>query len=187
MTEKIGGPSVFPPQPASVTTEGTYGGLSWNDSTGLDRYRRGLYTFTKRTAPFAMLSTFDAPSGEACVARREVTQHAAAGASRCSTTRCLSKSRRAGARRRVAVRTGTPEEIARTLFRRCLTRPPDRDELAALVAFQRKELERFERDPKAAQALVKAGRPAAARAGRLAAWTAVARGLLNLDETITKE
>src|SRR5206468_12507716 len=42
LAAKLGGPSVFPPQPANVTTEGTYGGLAWKPSEGLDRYRRGL-------------------------------------------------------------------------------------------------------------------------------------------------
>ena len=46
-----------------MTTEGTYGPMTWTASTGEDRYRRSLYTFTKRTAPFAMYNTFDAPSG----------------------------------------------------------------------------------------------------------------------------
>ena len=73
LSEKIGGPSVFPPQPASVTTEGTYGSLAWNVSPGEDRLRRSLYTFAKRTSPYAMFMTFDGPSGEACIARREVT------------------------------------------------------------------------------------------------------------------
>src|SRR5262249_15914160 len=73
LSEKVGGPSVFPPQPASATPEGTYGKLSWTPSQGEDRYRRGLYTFSKRTAPFAMFTTFDGPSGEACVARRDVS------------------------------------------------------------------------------------------------------------------
>jgi hypothetical protein len=73
LTRQIGGPSVYPPQSAAITTEGTYGGLNWPTSSGADRYRRGLYTFAKRTAPFAMLQTFDAPSGESCVARREST------------------------------------------------------------------------------------------------------------------
>jgi hypothetical protein len=90
------------------------------------------------------------------------------------------------ARSVMAGRQYTTEETARELFRRCLTRPPDRDELAALVEFQKQEHARFERDPKAADALV---RSSSGRHGRaeLAAWTAVARGLLNLDETITKE
>ena len=73
LCERIGGPSVFPPQPPGVSTEGTYGGLAWQPSPGGDRYRRGLYTYTKRTSPFAMATTFDAPSGEVCVARREVS------------------------------------------------------------------------------------------------------------------
>ncbi len=70
LSEKIGGPSVFPPQPPGIT-EGAYGPLKWTVSEGEDRYRRGLYTFNKRTAPYAMFSTFDAPSGELCVARRD--------------------------------------------------------------------------------------------------------------------
>ncbi|RYD17762.1 MAG: DUF1553 domain-containing protein, partial [Verrucomicrobiaceae bacterium] len=72
LSEKLYGPSVRPPQPASVT-EGAYGGMSWKVSEGEDRYRRGLYTFAKRSAPFASFMTFDAPTGEACVARREVS------------------------------------------------------------------------------------------------------------------
>src|SRR5205085_3718104 len=71
LSEKLGGPSVFPPQPAGVSTEGAYGALAWKVSEGADRYRRGLYTFAKRTAPYAMTATFDGPSGEACLARRD--------------------------------------------------------------------------------------------------------------------
>ncbi len=73
LADMLGGPSVFPPQPPGVTTEGTYGELDWSGSPGRDRFRRGLYTFSKRTAPFAMVGTFDGPSGEVCVARREVS------------------------------------------------------------------------------------------------------------------
>src|SRR5262249_11400 len=73
LSEKMGGPGVYPPQPASVTTEGTYGKVDWKASEGEDRYRRSLYIFMKRTAPFAMSTTFDAPSGEACLARRDVS------------------------------------------------------------------------------------------------------------------
>src|SRR4029453_1618593 len=54
LSHKVSGPSVFPPQPASITQEGAYGALKWEVSAGEDRYRRGLYTFSKRTAPYAM-------------------------------------------------------------------------------------------------------------------------------------
>ena len=73
LSPKIGGASVFPPQPPGITSEGTYGPLAWNVSVGEDKYRRGLYTFSKRTAPYAMFTTFDAPSGEATCPRREVS------------------------------------------------------------------------------------------------------------------
>src|SRR4029079_15091513 len=73
LSAKIGGPSVFPPQPPGVSSEGTFGALNWKVSEGEDRYRRGLYTFSKRTAPYAMFTTFDGPTGEVCVARREVS------------------------------------------------------------------------------------------------------------------
>ena len=56
-----------------ASREGAYGSPKWNVSAGEDRYRRGLYTFAKRTAPFAIYNTFDAPTGEACIARRDVS------------------------------------------------------------------------------------------------------------------
>mgnify|MGYP002701074627 CR=1 FL=1 len=61
---KLGGPSVFPPQTNSIG-EGIYGGGGWRTSTGPDRYRRSLYTHRKRSMPYAMHNTFDAPSHEA--------------------------------------------------------------------------------------------------------------------------
>ena len=50
LTRQVGGPSVFPPQPAGVW-KSTYSTLQWEDASGADRYRRGLYTFLKRTSP----------------------------------------------------------------------------------------------------------------------------------------
>jgi Protein of unknown function (DUF1553)/Protein of unknown function (DUF1549)/Planctomycete cytochrome C len=186
MTETIGGPSVFPPQPPSVTTEGTYGGLAWNNSTGLDRYRRGLYTFAKRTAPFAMLSTFDAPSGEACVARREVTNTPLQALTLLNDAMFVEIAR--GLANKVMSHPHqSATEAVTEMFRRCLTRPPDQDELNALINFQKHERERFEREPKAVDALLQKGAHSGVDRAELAAWMAVARGLLNLDETITKE
>ncbi len=69
LSPKIGGPSVYPPQPAGVT-EAAYVPMPWTTSQGEDRYRRGLYTFNKRTAPYAAFALYDAPSGEACIPRR---------------------------------------------------------------------------------------------------------------------
>ena len=69
LTKKIGGPSVMPPQPGGIW-KSTYSGLQWKNATGPDRYRRGLYTYLKRTSPYPAMQTFDAGSGEVCQVRR---------------------------------------------------------------------------------------------------------------------
>jgi mono/diheme cytochrome c family protein len=191
LTERIGGPSVFPPQPASVA-EGSYGGMTWNVSQGADRYRRGLYTFSKRTSPFAMLSTFDGPSGEECIARRDVTNTPLQALTLLNDAQFLEIARGMAADV-LAKSDGKAELTARALFRRCLVRPPDESELSSLVTFHARLRERFAADPEGAKEVASggdgsAGSPSTDRdRAALAAWTLVARSLLNLDETITKE
>jgi hypothetical protein len=182
LSHKIGGPSVFPPQPASVTAEGAYGALGWKPSEGLDRYRRGLYTFSKRTSPFAMFTTFDAPSGEACVARREPSNTPLQALTLLNDAAYIECAQALG--RSAAAREGSAEERAAWLFRRCLTRPPTDDERAALAKFYRAQKERFGR--KELDAAKVAG-PGSGDANERAAWTATARAVLNLDEFVTKD
>jgi len=85
--------------------------------------------------------------------------------------------------RLMAARSGSVEERVDALFRRCLTRPPDRDELSRLVRFFRSQKTRFER--KELDAATIAG-PGEGDAGERAAWTVLARAILNLDEAVTK-
>jgi hypothetical protein len=182
LSTKIGGPSVFPPQVPSVTTEGAYGPLQWNASTGEDRYRRGLYTFSKRTAPFALYITFDAPTGEACVTRREASNTPLQSLSMLNdlvmveTTQALGK--------HIAAVKGSDEDRAAALLRRVLTRPPDGDEIAMLVAFGQKQRERF-----AAKSLDsgKVAGSAEDNPTEIATWTAAARAVMNLDEAVVKQ
>lgn len=160
---KMGGPGVYPPQPASVTTEGTYGKVEWKTSEGEDRYRRSLYTFMKRTAPFAMATTFDAPTGEACLARRDVS-NSPLQALTLLNDQMFMEAAQAMAK---AVLAESPDDDSRltNAFRRCLTRPPAADELTMLKTFLAKQ-----------------------RASKLegeALWTAVCRAVINLDEAIT--
>ncbi|MFM7210099.1 MAG: DUF1553 domain-containing protein, partial [Verrucomicrobiota bacterium] len=162
LSAKMGGPGVYPPQPASVTTEGTYGKVEWKTSEGEDRYRRSLYTFIKRTAPFAMSTTFDAPTGESCVARRDVSNSPLQALTLLNDEMFMETARALGQK---AMETAADDDgrIAYVL-RRCVTRPPASDETAALKAFV-KNL----RDRKTAEKDV---------------WTALARAALNLDETV---
>ncbi len=69
LSPKMFGPPVYPPQPAGVWNT-VYNGASWNESQGEDRYRRGIYTYNKRTSGFPGFLTFDAPSRDLCSARR---------------------------------------------------------------------------------------------------------------------
>jgi hypothetical protein len=182
LSAKTGGPSVFPPQPASVTTEGVYGALAWKVSTGEDRYRRGLYTFLKRSIPYAMFATFDGVTGETCLARREISNTPLQALTMLNDLVVIESAQKLG--RTMADAPGTVEQRMTELFRRCLVRPPTTAEKKTLVDFFRAQEQR----------LMSGGLDATTIAGtkdgdavQRAAWTLVARALLNLDEMITKE
>lgn len=181
LSAKIGGPSVFPPQPPGVTSEGTYGPLAWNVSVGDDRYRRGLYTFSKRTAPYAMFTTFDAPSGEACVARREVSNTPLQALTLLNDQVFVEAAQALGSQ--MSAHSGTETERITLLFRYCLTRPPTTEETNLLLKFYNQQKERLAK--KELNAAMIAG-PGDGDANSRASWTLLARSLLNLDETITK-
>jgi hypothetical protein len=184
LSHKVGGPSVFPPQPPSVTAEGAYGALKWEPSPGEDRYRRGLYTFSKRTAPFAMFTTFDGPSGEACVARREVSDTPSQALAVLNDVMFVEAAQALG--RQLAAASGTTEIKARDLWRRCLVRPPTADELKLVVGFY--ETQRKRLAEKTGDLVELTGdREALREVIDRAAWTAAARAVLNLDEMVTRE
>lgn len=182
LSERIGGPSVFPPQPASVTTEGAYGALKWKASTGEDRYRRSLYTFSKRTAPFALYQTFDAPAGDVCVAQRDVSNSPLQALSLLNDTVFMEAAQAIGDQ--CSKSAESDEAKVTEIFRRFLVRPPDAQELPMLVDFVRHQRQRFEKDDTSA---AKVAGSASEDAAERACWTALARAVMNLDESVTKQ
>ncbi len=175
LTEKMGGPSVYPPQPASVV-QMAYGNPSWNTSKGAERYRRSLYTFAKRTAPFAAYLTFDGPTGESCLPRREVSN------TPLQALTLLNDNMFAEAAEALAGSTGVgkaPNPVKLDeMFRKVLSRPPTEDEKKDFLGFFEEQKSR-----------ISAGEIFQERGGMSpeeAAWKMVARVLLNLNETITK-
>ena len=161
-------------------------GSSGRSSAGEDRYRRGLYTFAKRTAPFAMFGTFDGPSGEACVARREVSNTPLQALTLLNDAVLLEAAQALGEACRRARRATTRRARRRICSAAASTRPPTADEVGAARdvlrgAARRASQRRARRAPH--------GRPAPGRATSTerAAWTALARAMLNLDEFVTKE
>jgi hypothetical protein len=128
-----------------------------------------------------MFATFDGPSGEACMARRELSNTPLQALTLLNDAVFTEAAQALG--REMAAKTGSVEERVEYLFRRCLARPPNREEVAMLVKFyegQRRRLENKELD-----AAVLAG-PGGGEAIERAAWTALTRAVLNLDEMLVK-
>ena len=187
LNRKIGGPSVFPSQPEGIWNN-PYSTDKWMASKGGDRYRRGLYTFWRRTAPYAAFVAFDAPSREVCWERRPRT-NTPLQALATLNDRVFVECSAALARRMLTEARGKDEDRAIYGFRLCAGRSPTGAELTYLVQLFRDNVAKYRKDPAAAQAMRSNGLPAPAGdvdGAELAAWTVVANVLLNLDETVTK-
>ncbi|MCR9294520.1 MAG: PSD1 and planctomycete cytochrome C domain-containing protein [bacterium] len=148
----MGGPPVRPPQPEGIT-EVTFGSPKWPVSEGGDRYRRSVYTMSKRTAPFAMYATFDAPSGEACIAAR-VKSNSPLQALTLLNDEMLLEYARAAGRRYQQRRPDTLEVSLRDLFRSVLTRPPTAVESELLQEFWQQQFVIYEEQPALARQLL---------------------------------
>jgi hypothetical protein len=185
--EKLGGPSVMPPQPAAIW-QVVYSGDRWTTATGSDRYRRALYTFWRRTSPYPSMTTFDAPSREFCVVRR-IRTNTPLQALVALNDPAFVEAAQALARKAVAEGGESAKDRVAFAFRRCLARSPSEKEIVRLVSLLDTELEHYRSDAVAARAMATdplGPLPANADAAELAAWTVVANVILNLDETITK-
>ena len=189
LSRKIGGPSVYPPQPDGLWRVAFNGGENnYPTSKGEDRYRRGIYTFWRRTMPNPTMATFDAPSRETCTIRR-VPTNTPLQAFVTLNDPVFVECAQALARR--IVREGGDETAHRLKFalELCLGRPPAEHELKALAQLLQDELAACARDTEAAKKLATSDtQPLGPNADpvEIAAWTVVANVLLNLDGVLTK-
>jgi hypothetical protein len=192
MVERVGGPSVKPPQPPglweAVAFTGSNTGIFKAD-TGVEKvHRRSLYTFWKRTAHPPQMGTLDAPSRESCVVRRERT-NTPLQALMMMNERLFVEAARALAERALHEAPPDTDTRLRHLFRLVTARPPDAVELAVLQDALREHLAKFRADPKAAQGLIRVGETApdpALNPEELAAWAMIGNLVLNLDEVINR-
>jgi mono/diheme cytochrome c family protein len=187
LSHKIGGPSVMPPQPEGIW-QVVYSGDKWATSKGEDKYRRGLYTFWRRTAPHPAMISFDAPSREFCVLRRNRSNTPLQALTTLNDPAAIEAAqtlaRHVNSRPDASLKTR-----ASFAFRSVLIRTPRKEELSRLVALYERELAHFQEDTAAARKMagVESDQsPVGGNAAELAAWTVVANVLLNLDEAITK-
>ena len=193
LNPKIGGRAVMPPAPEFLfKPPASYGDFPWKNEDGDERYRRAVYTFRRRSTPFPSLLVFDAPVGDFSCVRRQRSNTPLQALTTLNEPMFLEAAQALALR---TLRDGgvSDSEKLTFAFRRCTARVPTREEQAELLALLAKQEQRFTgkdadawklatADPKNPPAI-----PAAATPAKLAAWTAVSRVLLNLDETITKE
>jgi len=186
LSRKIGGPSVMPPQPEGVW-QVVYSGDRWQTSKGEDKYRRGLYTFWRRTAPHPAMTSFDAPSREFCVLRRNRSNTPLQALTTLNDPAGIEAAQALA--RRVASRKEDAKGKATFAFRTVLSRTPRSEELNRIVALYERELANFKSNASAAGKMA-AGETdkssAESNFAEQAAWTVIANVLLNLDEAITK-
>jgi hypothetical protein len=184
LARRIGGPSVRPPQPPGIS-ELTYAGSArWIESTGPDRYRRGLYTWFQRTSPYPMLLTFDAPDSNVCVVRRERSNTPLQALTLLNDAVFVECSR-ALARRVCAEGVDVTSRVRRA-FRLCVAREPTDTEMSRLLQLFEELRSACKAQPAEAAKLV--GKSEANKVDPAdAAWVAMARALLNLDEFVTRE
>jgi hypothetical protein len=188
---RIGGPSVMPPQPPGVW-ENSFGfydlpDFRWKPATGSDRYRRGLYTFLRRTAMYPTYLLFDGVSRDVCTVRRSRTNTPLQALAALNDPTFVEAA--GGLARRVLAEGGSSvEERARHAFRLCVSRVPEADEVTLVESLYRKALARYQKDAPGATQLVWHCRVQGGqeKMEELAAWIVVANVLLNLDETVNK-
>jgi hypothetical protein len=180
---EVGGKSVRPPQPAGVS-ELMYSRKPWDEEQGPERYRRGLYIFFQRTAPYPMLVNFDAPATLVTTVRRERSNTPLQALNLLNDPVFL-EAAQALAARTLQEANGFSERLER-IFRLCVSRPPKPAEKDRLTTFFERQREVLQNEPGAA-AKIAPFVPAGEDPVDVAAWTGVARGLMNLDEFITRE
>ncbi len=182
----VGGESVFPPQPGGVYAF-TQIDKNWRPDAGPDRYRRGMYTYFWRSAPHPGLMAFDAPDGNTTCTRRN-RSNTPLQALTLLNDEAFFEFARELAVRGLAECKGDNAERIHHLFRVCLARGPSPREQQRLEQFLARQLAALAKAPAAEVArLAPAKPPQGVTARQAAAWTMVARVLLNLDEFITRE
>jgi hypothetical protein len=192
LREAPGGAGVKPPQPEGLWEAVGYTGSNtyrFTRDVGPEKvFRRSLYIFWKRTSAPPMMTLFDAPSRESCVARRERTNTPLQALMLMNEPQCVEAARHLAAR---AIREGGADPAARAawMLRRCTQREPSEADVRDLAALAASQQEAYARDPEAAKLAVAGGDlpvEAGADPAELAAWTLAAGAVLNLDEVLNK-
>ena len=191
LKEKIGGPSAKPYQPSGLWKEMSYGnssGKGYQQDHGDNLYRRGIYTFWKRSILYPAFAIFDAPNREECTVRRPRTNTPLQAFVTLNSTAFV-EAARVFAERILREELG-PEDRIDLAMEIALARPPSAVEKETLQGLLADMKAHYQTEPDEACRIIAVGEwPVATDFSpvTLAAWTSVAQAILNLDETQTKE
>ncbi len=188
LVDKRGGFPAKPYQPAGYYKHLNFPTRKYKSDTDENQYRRGVYTHWQRTYLHPSLLAFDAPSREECVAQRPISNTPSAALVLLNDPSHVEAARAFAQRILTDGGTETPDRL-HWAFLRALSRPPADREIEVLNALLENQTKEFTQDQKAAAAALETGLskpPAELTPVELAAWTSVARAILNLNETITR-
>ena len=186
LSTKMGGPSVYPPLPPGIAELSYASQFKWTVSEGDDRYRRGLYTFFKRTAPHPNLMTFDCPDANTTNVQRRVSNTPLAALTTLNNEVFVESARALAAG---LLQADFADDTARMnhAIRLCIARPPSPLELAEALSLLEQSRAYYFENVSAAEQMVSEHRPDGVAVEEVAAWVATSRIVLNLDEFITRE
>lgn len=182
LNTSIGGRSIRPPQPAGIAELGYANSVKWVETQGPERYRRGLYIHFQRTAPYPMLTTFDAPDSTVSCTRRARSNTPLQALNLLNDPVFLEAAQGMALR---ALNEPRTERLERT-FQLCLGRKPTAKEQERLASYLDQQIGILKQDAAAARALMPVS-PDGTDLIEAAAWVGVSRVLLNTDEFITRE
>ncbi|WP_373653191.1 PSD1 and planctomycete cytochrome C domain-containing protein [Schlesneria sp. DSM 10557] len=185
LTTELGGPPVYPPQPEGVF-DFTQDKKPWKTSTGRDRFRKGLYTHIWRSSIYPAMAAFDFPEPNVACTRR-IRSNTPLQSLTLANDQTFFEFARGFAVRLLEAPAGDDSDRLMHAVQVALGREPNSQELARLRGFLHEQRDRFAQDIPAAEAFAPNPAPAGISLTEAAAWTAVSRVLLNLDEFITRE
>lgn len=190
LNRKIGGPSVFPWQPPGLWSEiGSpgFGVDDWISDEDEDRFRRGLYTFLRRSNPYPSFIAFDAPTREYCTVKRSITNTPLQALVTLNDPVYLEAAVGFAGRLLREESGGTDQDRIQLAFRCCLSRYPSPDETDKLIGLLERQRTKYSVVTEIEEeAHLHAAEKIGCSRAELAAWTIVCQVLLNLDETLTK-
>ena len=183
--QRIGGQSVKPPQPPGISELTYANAVKWNESTGLDRYRRGLYIWFQRTSPYPTLMLFDAPDSNIACVRRERSNTPLQALALMNDIAFYECSKSLGLS--LATSGLSIEKTIRKAFVDCLSRFPSEGEMVQMKSLFDEFKKHYESNPDQAKKVLGNGVGLNGDVVLSASWIAFARVLLNLDEIIVRD